>query len=252
VQVNNLGFRSYALGGAIITLVAISTLAEESLPDGFVRLREVAPEISQDIRYARTFNFTGKEVPGYDAAQCILWQPAAEALARAQKQLANEGLRLKVYDCYRPVGAVRAFADWSKESDRESMKRVFYPALDKSRLFALGYIASRSKHSLGIAVDVGLVRIGDADLSPQQAGACDGDFEDRAKESSLDFGTSFDCFSKMSATAYPGISAEARTNRDRLVRVLENEGFRNYSREWWHFEFNAPNAPTEPYDFPVR
>ncbi|MGZ9073126.1 MAG: hypothetical protein ACXW3G_09490 [Rhodoplanes sp.] len=53
------------------------------------------------------------------------------------------------------------------------MKPVFYPALDKSRLFALGYISARSRHSLGIAVDVGLVAADDPDRpTPHTVGAC--------------------------------------------------------------------------------
>jgi D-alanyl-D-alanine dipeptidase len=70
-----------------------------ALPSGFVRLREVAPTIRQDIRYATPFNFTGRRVPGYEAAECILLRPAAEALARAQARLTAQGYALKVYDC---------------------------------------------------------------------------------------------------------------------------------------------------------
>lgn len=223
------------------------------MPAGFVRLSEVAPTIRQDMRYAGPFNFTGKRVPGYEAAECILWRPAAEALARVQAGLTAEGFHLKVYDCYRPARAVRAFAAWSKAPGEDTQKPVFYPDLDKSRLFALGYIATRSKHSLGIAVDLGLVRVDEADRpAPPNAGRCDGPFDRRAGESSLDFGTAYDCFSVLSATKNPAVSGEARENRDRLLRALGREGFRNYSREWWHFEFHSPAAPTEPYDFPVR
>ncbi|NVO14657.1 MAG: M15 family metallopeptidase [Rhodoplanes sp.] len=242
-----------ALGIVLVAQTATARPYDAALPAALVRLRDVAPEILQDMRYAGPFNFTGARVPGYRAPECILWRPAAEALARAQARLAADGLRLKVYDCYRPARAVRAFAAWSKAPGRDEMKPVFYPALEKSRLFALGYIASRSKHSLGIAVDVGLVRAGEPDLpTPQRAGACDGPFDGRARESSLDLGTAFDCFSATSATADRGISVDARANRDRLVRALAAEGFSNYDREWWHFEFRGPGAPTEPFDVPVE
>src|SRR6516164_3427577 len=118
--------------------------AEDRLPLGLVRLRDVAPDIRQDIRYAGSFNFTGRRVLGYQAGQCILWRPAAEALARAQKRLAAEGVGLKVYDCYRPARAVRRFVEWSRASDQDEMKPIFYPGLDKSRLFALGYLSPHS------------------------------------------------------------------------------------------------------------
>lgn len=244
------------LATAAVAALLPQVLAAEphdALPRELVRLREVAPAIVQDIRYAGAFNFTGRPVPGYLAAECILWRPAAEALARAQARLEPEGFRLKVYDCYRPARAVRAFVTWSKQPGRDERKDVFYPALDKSRLFALGYIASRSKHSRAIAVDLGMVRAGEPGLAtPREAGACDGPFERRARESTLDFGTAYDCFSAASATASPAISVEARRNRDRLVHALEREGFANYAPEWWHFEYEAPGAPTAPYDVPVR
>jgi len=54
----------------------------------------------------------------------------------------------------------------------------------------------------------------------------------------------------LSATANPNISAAARSNRERLRRALEAEGFRNYAREWWHYEFST--VPTHAYDFPIR
>jgi D-alanyl-D-alanine dipeptidase len=243
----------FALAVVVLLTQAAAGQPREALPPELVRLRDVAPHIVQDMRYAGAFNFTGMRVPGYLAAECILWRPAAEALGRAQAQLEAEGFRLKVYDCYRPAQAVRAFAAWSKQPGHDEMKPVFYPGFDKSRLFALGYIASRSKHSLAIAVDIGMVRTDEADSpTPREAGACDGPFELRAKESSLDFGTAYDCFSASSATASRAISAQARGNRDRLLGALEREGFRNYDREWWHFELQIRGAPTRPYDVPVQ
>jgi D-alanyl-D-alanine dipeptidase len=243
----------------LVLAIAIAIQAESArgeqvpLPSGFVRLRDFAPTIRQDMRYAGPFNFTGAPVPGYHAPHCILWRPVAEALARAQVRLSAEGFHLKVYDCYRPARAVRAFAAWSKSAGRDTMRPVYYPTLDKSNLFALGFISLHSRHSLGIAVDVGLVAAGDPDLpAPSEAGACDGPFKGRAKESSVDLGTAFDCFSSLSTTLHPGVSREARANRERLVRALAAEGFSNYSREWWHFEFRSRPSPPRPYDFVVQ
>ena len=245
--------RLAALVLALGVLAGAAAAEGPALPKEFVRLRDVAPTIRQDMRYAGAFNFTGAKVPGYRAAECILWRPAAEALARAQERLKAEGYLLKVYDCYRPVQAVRAFAAWSRGAGGDAMKPVFYPGFDKSRLFALGYIASKSHHSLGIAVDLGLVAASDADLpTPAAAGACDGPFAERAKESTLDFGTAFDCFSTKSTTRNGSISKEAWANRDRLARALTAEGFRNYPKEWWHFDYARGAVPTRPRDFPVE
>jgi D-alanyl-D-alanine dipeptidase len=225
---------------------------QATLPAGFVRLREIAPTIRQDIRYAGAFNFIGRRVPGYEAAECILWRPAAEALAQAQERLIRDGYHLKVFDCYRPERAVRAFVAWSKSAESDRMARVFSPQIDKSRLFALGYIAARSKHSLGTAVDLGLVRADEPDRpTPADAGACDGPFPARAPESSLDFGTAYDCASPLSATTSAAVTFNARQNREQLVRALAGS-FRNYWKEWWHFEFTGAPQPARAYDFPVR
>ena len=114
-------------GFALLVLTAGAWSEEAALPPDFVRLADVAPTIRQDLRYAGAFNFTGKPVPGYLAAQCILWRPAAEALARAQARLATQGVQLKTYDCYRPVRAVLAFAAWSQAPGGETHKHVVGP-----------------------------------------------------------------------------------------------------------------------------
>jgi D-alanyl-D-alanine dipeptidase len=242
-----------ALTTALFVLPAQSGGCQEALPTGFVRLREIAPSIRQDIRYAGPFNFTGHVVPGYQRAECIAWDRAAQALAHVQNRLVTEGVELKVYDCYRPLRAVRAFVAWSKSPAGDAMKSIFHPYIDKSKLFELGFISLHSRHSMGIAVDVGLVRTGEDDVFPPKLGGrCDGPFDQRVNESSLDFGTAYDCFSDLSATASPNISATARANRERLRRALEAEGFRNYSREWWHYDFKDSSVPALAHDFPVR
>jgi D-alanyl-D-alanine dipeptidase len=229
--------------------------AQDSLPAGFVRLRDLAPTIIQDIRYAGPFNFTGAALPGYDAPQCILRREAAEALARAQAQLASRGLTLRVFDCYRPQRAVAAMAKWVAAPDADSMKPVFFPDLDRRRLVQLGYIASRSAHARGVAVDLALDRLADP-LPPvpaaASAGRCDGPVGVRVLETRLDFGTAYDCFSPRSATAAAGILPTARANRRLLVDTLRRVGLTNYAREWWHFHFSGIAASGADMDFPVR
>src|SRR5262249_16207215 len=69
---------------ALFTLILCSIAAEAQedagfakLPRGLVYLRDVAPEIQQDIRYASSRNFTGRPVAGYEAAECVLTRPTA-------------------------------------------------------------------------------------------------------------------------------------------------------------------------------
>lgn len=102
-------------------------VAAEPLPAGFVRLRELAPAIAQDIRYATPFNFTGAPVPGYGRGECVLTRAAADAVIRVEKRLARQGYGLKLFDCYRPARAVAAFNDWVKRPGTADLGRIFHP-----------------------------------------------------------------------------------------------------------------------------
>ena len=127
--------RRLRLQSFIIVGIAVSTVptafAREMLPPGFVYLRDVDSSIHQDIRYATGDNFTGRPLPGYGAAECILRREAVEALKRVQADLSRDGLSLKVYDCYRPTRAVRGMAAWAHDADDTENTRRFYPAVHK-------------------------------------------------------------------------------------------------------------------------
>jgi D-alanyl-D-alanine dipeptidase len=236
---------------ALVVITGTPALAGE-LPPGFVTLRDVDATIRQDMRYASANNFTGRRLPGYDAPECVLKRAVAQALARVQAELARHNLSLKVYDCYRPVRAVRAMARWSQDSAAPDMSR-FHPGLDKRRLFALGYISGQSAHSRGVAVDLTLVP---KDAQPPaydsnaRYGSCAAPLAARAPDDSLDMGTGYDCFSAMSATHAATIAAEQRANRRILLDAMRKHGFANYKREWWHFSYPAADTRTA-YDFSI-
>src|SRR5690606_40112920 len=124
---------------------------------GMVDIRQLVPDIDLDIRYAGPRNFTGGRVEGYGAAKCYLLRPAAEALRNVEVELRGQGLRLRIFDCYRPARAVRQFVDWAADPGDQSTKAEYYPALDKASLVP-GYIADRSGHSKGATVDLTLLR----------------------------------------------------------------------------------------------
>ncbi|MGA8962169.1 MAG: M15 family metallopeptidase, partial [Pseudolabrys sp.] len=174
-------------------LLAAPAHAREMLPPGFVYLRDVDSSIVQDMRYATADNFTGRPLPGYGAAECVLRREAAEALRRVQAELARENLGLKVYDCYRPTRAVRAMEAWAHDGNDSEATRRFYPALHKRNLFALGYIAAQSKHSTGTTVDLTLIRLPAAPVPrfdpTARYGPCTGPASKRAPDNSIDMGT---------------------------------------------------------------
>lgn len=194
--------------------------AQAVAPDSVARRRladlgAVAPGIRQDVRYATTNNFTGAPLPGYGRAVVLLRREAAEALARVQARLAAEGLGLKVWDGYRPVRATEAMVAWCERAGRTDL-------LDN------GYIARRSRHNQGVAVDLTLVEL--------------------ASGREFDMGTAFDDFSDRSHTA--NATGEVAARRRRLVEVMEAEGFVNYVSEWWHFSYAVPDAV--PFDLPLE
>lgn len=247
-----------ALGLLALLVLAVSVIAPVSagapkLPEGFVYLSDVDATIAEDIRYAGAHNFMGRPSPGYEGAACVLTVGAAKALSRAQTQLAKDGLSLKVYDCYRPARAVRDFKKWSQATGDEAMKAEFYPENSKRDLFSLGYIASRSVHSRGCAIDL---TIGPAKAEPvpvataTPAGACTAKLGERFHDGTLDMGTAYDCFSDLSRTSTRKVSEHAQRNRATLVRIMSEAGFKNYAREWWHYEITGSCSPSER-DFPI-
>ena len=129
----------------ILAALPVPALAGTALPKGFVYLRDADPTIVQDIRYAGFHNFVGRPIRGYLAAECILSDRAATALKTVQGMLAEKKLSLIVWDCYRPRRAVDDFLQWSKDPAHAEMKAEFYPRTDKQKLFALGYLATRSR-----------------------------------------------------------------------------------------------------------
>jgi D-alanyl-D-alanine dipeptidase len=235
----------------IVLVMASQAQARDALPPNFVFLRDIDPSIAQDIRYASSDNFTGRPLPGYGGAECVLRREVAQALAKAQADLARENLSLKVYDCYRPQRATQAMWRWAHEPETGATRR-FYPALDKRTLFS-GYIAAYSKHSTGTAVDLTLVRLPLAAAAPFDAnaryGACSGPPAQRAPDNSIDMGSGFDCFDLKSQAIASNIPKEAAHARAHLRETMRRHGFRNYFREWWHFSYGA--APATHYDFGI-
>jgi zinc D-Ala-D-Ala dipeptidase len=185
-------------------LPTASDAAAESL---LVDVRSVDSTIQVDVRYASANNFTGEPLPGYQAQRVLLRREASAALARVQARLRSGGLGLRVFDGYRPVRATLAMVDWAERTGRRE-------------LVDSGYIARRSRHNLGVAVDLTMV--------------------DLVSGSEVPMGTPFDTFALEAHTA----NAEGRVRQYRqiLVRAMESEGFQNYEKEWWHFSYPVEGA----------
>lgn len=225
-----LSLRTFALSLTLSLTACAHTPPER--PDGFVDAATIVPGLRLDMRYVGAHNFVGRHIDGYEAPVCILTREAAEALARVQADLAPLGLGLKVYDCYRPQRAVAHFARWAADANDQSTKAEFYPNVDKSQLFALGYIAERSGHSRGSTMDLTVINL--------STGA------------EIDMGSPFDLFDTRSWPTDETVSAAARANRMLLQNAMRAEGFRPLREEWWHFTLEEEPHPETYYDFVVR
>lgn len=216
-----------------LSLIAISASAQtQTRPHSFVDASAIVPGLALEMRYRGAHNFVGRPIAGYESATCLLTRQAATALAAAQADLARFGLGLKVFDCYRPARAVADFAAWARDLNDQAHKAEFYPNIDKSQLFALGYIAERSGHSRGSTVDLTVI-----------------DLTTRAE---IDMGSPFDLFDTRSWPTDQTLAATQRANRLMLQSVMRAHGFNPLREEWWHFTLAREPYPRTYFDFVVN
>ena len=167
-------------------------------PD-LVELQTLDPTIRYEIRYATANNFMG--TPFYSSAHAFLQRPAAEAVARASRQLRQLGFGLLVHDAYRPWYVTKMFWDGTPPDQH---------------VFVAGP-AQGSHHNRGCAVDLTLY-----DLKTGAAVKMTGGYDE---------------MSERSYAGYPGGTSLERWHRDLLRNYMEAEGFNVYEFEWWHFDY---------------
>ena len=171
-------------------------------PNMTAALEEIAPpafDLSVDLRYATADNLTGK--PIYRRAGCYLHPDAAQLLRRAIGLARPLGLKLHVFDAYRPAEA--QWALWNHLPDPDFIA-------DPRR---------GSHHSRGVAVDLTLATPGGA---------------------TLEMGTGFDAITPMSYHADLAVSPEAQRNRLLLLGLMSAAGWDFYAKEWWHYQLFQP------------
>ena len=171
-----------------------------------MELVEVGPpthDVATALAYATADNVTGR--PIYRHARCYLHRDAAQHLARAIELARALGLRLKLFDAFRPSEA--QWVLWNRFPNPEFLA-------DPRR---------GSPHSRGVAIDLTLVDVGGAEL---------------------DMGTGFDDFTARAHHASPHVSAVAQRNRAILLGIMTAAGWDFYRNEWWHYQlFNARRYP---------
>jgi serine beta-lactamase-like protein LACTB len=131
-----------------------------------------------------------------------LQRPAAAALVRVQRKLKSQGLGLLIHDAYRP---------WY-------VTKMFWEATPAHQKIFVADPSKGSRHNRGCAVDLTL-----CDLKTGHP---------------LEMVSGYDEFSDRANPDYPGGATRSRQYRDLLRQAMEDEGFRVYEWEWWHFDFN--------------
>lgn len=149
-----------------------------------------------DLRYATADNLVGR--PIYRRAVALLRPEARQRLLDAVARAGAIGLRLRVYDAFRPLEA----------------QQVLWDALP-DKTFAADP-REGGTHPRGIAVDLTLA--------------------DGATGAEMPMGTGFDVMTPQSAHgALAGLAPEAVRNRALLLGIMTACGWEHYGPEWWHY-----------------
>lgn len=171
-----------------------------------MELIEIAPpdyDVDVALAYATPDNFT--EAAVYKKAICYLHPVAAGKLREAIEGAKSLGLKLRIFDAFRPSEA--QWILWNHTPDPEFLA-------DPRR---------GSPHSRGVAVDLTLLT---ADGAP------------------LEMGTAFDAFTPKSHHGNTGIGLEAQQNRLILLGLMTQAGWDFYRNEWWHYQlFQSRDYP---------
>lgn len=162
-----------------------------------VDLERFIPGIVLDIRYATTNNFMKEKI--YSLSKAYSRRSVAESLKKAQADFNAQGYGIKIYDAYRPYSATVRFYELYRDTT---------------------YVASPyrgSRHNRGCALDMTIVYSKTGQEVPMP--------------------TEFDSFKKEAWPTTPVKDPAIRKNRDLLISVMERNGFKVNSSEWWHFDF---------------
>ena len=162
-----------------------------------VNLENFVPGIKPDIRFATKNNPSGRNL--YPSAEVFVRRPLAVSLNIIQETLNRRGLGLIIFDAYRPYSAAKRINIQMKDSKYE---RLFENSIN---------------HSRGASVDVSLI-----DLSTGEEIQMPSDY----------------CQNNPAAkVSFKDLPDNVLENRNILIEVMQQHGFRVNPNQWWHFDF---------------
>ena len=81
----------------VVFALAFTKQDSSPLPEGFVYVKTIIPDLDVELRYFTTNNFVGDTIDGYKSNKLILTAQAAHALKLVHDELQMQNLCLKVY-----------------------------------------------------------------------------------------------------------------------------------------------------------
>ncbi len=197
----------------------------------FVFVDEFVPGVRWDAKYATWDNFTGKPVDGYLANRIAGTRALCAALATARDKAASLGFCLLLWDGYRPQRAVDCFLRWSEQPEDGRTRPRHYPNISRADILEKGYVAAKSGHSRGSAVDLTLYHLATGELAPMGGG--------------------HDLMDPVSHHGAKGINLVEAINRQYLRSIMNTSGLSSYDCEWWHYMLKDEPYPGTYFDFPI-
>ena len=188
-----------------------SKFDENQLISNLVNIEKLSNEFVIEMKYATEDNFTRKKV--YPISLCVMQLGTARKLIKANEEFLKMGLRIKIWDAYRPL----------------SVQKLMYDIVPNDDFVANPYNGG-SIHNSGFAVDITLV-----DMNGEE----------------IEMPSGFDDFSEKASRNNTAMNEVAAKNLSILTDVMIKNGFVTIDSEWWHYcdedfkERIALNIPLE-------
>lgn len=182
-----------------------STAKQDAYPfhSSLVEITEASHNIILDLRYATKNNITSTRI--YHDDRCFIHEEAMVLLKRSISLAKDQGLKIKIFDAYRPRAVQEAL--WAHCPDPNY---VMPPE-------------KGSAHTRGVAIDLTLVD---------------------AKGQELDMGTEFDDLSPRAHHGASTVTPQIAANRYLLLGIMMSAGWDLFLNEWWHYQvFKAKEYP---------
>ncbi|WP_051908742.1 M15 family metallopeptidase [Candidatus Odyssella acanthamoebae] len=194
------------------------------------------------------------QIAGYEGKRCIIEQELGLALKKAQEELSQIGpYKLKIFDAYRPQSAVDFFGQWIKEAECPTVKQYFHPRVNKSDFHNYSYIARKSSHSLGTAVDL-TIKVIDLQASDFSSDKRPSGFLGYFNRDELDMGNvgylAFDL--KSSHHRCGELTSKQAKNRSLLTDLMIKNGFEILRSEFWHYFFKRDRNRENYFNFAIQ